>query len=74
MRRLEEVNVEVELSRSPGHADIKGNEHADRLVKEAAQEAKEAEQLPAVISLHDVKSAAKKSVKKKMAGYVGQVR
>ena len=44
MRRLEEVNVKVELSWSPGHADIKGNEHADRLVKEAAQEAKEAEQ------------------------------
>ena len=65
MRRLEEVNVKVELSWSPGHADIKGNEHADRLGKKAAQEAKEAEQLPAVISLGDVKSAAKESVKKK---------
>ena len=40
MRRLEEVNVMVELSWSPGHADIQGNEHADRLAKEAAQEAK----------------------------------
>ena len=65
MRRLEEVNVKVELYWSPGHADIKGNEHADKLAKEAALEAKEAEQLPAVISLGDVKSAAKESVKKK---------
>ena len=42
-----------------------GNEHADKLAKEAAQEAKDAEQLPAVISLGDVKSAAKESGKKK---------
>ena len=45
--------------------DIKGNEHIDKLAKEAAQEAKDAEQLPAVISLGDVKSAAKESGKKK---------
>ena len=55
----------MELSWSPGHTDIKGNEHAEKLAKEAAQEAKEAEQLPAVISLGDVKSAAKESGKKK---------
>ena len=42
--------------------DIKGNEHANKLAKKAA---KEAEQLPALISLGDVKSAAKVSVKKK---------
>ena len=55
----------MEVSWSPGHADIKGNEYADKLAKEAAQEAKDSEQLSAVISLGDVKSAAKESGKKK---------
>ena len=35
------------------------------MAKEAAQEAKEARDLPAVISLQDVKSAARKSGTKK---------
>ena len=51
IRKLEEKKVTVELSWLPGHADIKGNEHADKIAKEVAQEAKEVEQLPAVISL-----------------------
>ena len=61
--RLEKSGVSVELSWTPGHADIKGNEQADRLAKEAAKEAKEKEKfpVPSVISLGDVKEAAKKS-------------
>ena len=46
---------------SPGHANIKGNEYADQLAKEAAQEAKDAEDLRAVTSFGDVKLAAKES-------------
>ena len=61
IERLEKSGVSVELSWTPGHADIKGNEQADRLAKEAAKEAKEKEELPPVISLGDVKEAAKKS-------------
>ena len=61
MIKLEKGGVQLEISWTPGHADIKGNEHADRLAKEAAQEAKEKEDLPPVISLGDVKEAAKKS-------------
>ena len=64
-KKLEEKEVTVEVSWSPGHADIKGNDYADKLAKEAAQEAKDSEQLSAVILLGDVKSAAKESGKKK---------
>ena len=59
--KLHDCNVEVELSWSPGHANIKRNEYADQLAKEAAQEAKHAEDLRAVTSFGDVKLAAKES-------------
>ena len=58
---MEKANITIDISWTPGHANIKGNEHADRLAKEAAQEAKEKESLPPVISFGDVKEAAKKS-------------
>ena len=61
IKQLEKANIIIEISWTPGHANIKGNEHADRLAKEAAKEAKEKESLPPVISLGDVKEAAKKS-------------
>ena len=51
----------IEISWTPRNANIKGNEHADRLANEAAQEAKEKKILPPVISVGDVKEAAKKS-------------
>ena len=40
MIKLEKAGVQLEISWTPGYADIKGNEHADRLAKEAAQEAR----------------------------------
>ena len=55
IKQLEQNNISVEISWTPGHANIKGNEYADKLAKEAAQEAKEKENLPPVISLGDVK-------------------
>ena len=61
INRLQDLRVEVELSWSPGHANIKGNELADQQAKEAAQEAKDAEDLQAVSSFGDVKMAAKES-------------
>ena len=61
IKQLEQINISVELSWTPGHANIKGNKNADKLAKEAAQEAKEKDDLPPVISLGDVKEAARKS-------------
>ena len=55
----------MEISWTPWHADIKGNDQADRLAKEAAQEAKEMSELPSAITLCDVKMAAKTSGFKK---------
>ena len=74
MTKLEESGVIVQISWTPGHADIKGNEHADRLAKEAAREAKEKEDLPEAISLGEVKEAAKKVWICEMAGDVGKIR
>ena len=51
----------LQISWTTGHTDIKGNECADMLAKEAAQKTKEKENLPSVISFGDVKEAAKKS-------------
>ena len=67
IQKLKEAGVEVEISWTPGHADIKGNDQADRLAKEAAQEAKEMSEseLPSAITLCDVKMAAKTSGFKK---------
>ena len=53
LRKLLDLR-DVELSWSPGHANIKGNELADQLAKEAAQEAKGAENLQAVSSFGDI--------------------
>ena len=38
---IREAGIEVEISWTPGHANIRGNEEADRMAKEAAEEAKE---------------------------------
>ena len=61
IKQLEQNNISVEISWTPGHANIKGNKYADKLAKEAAQEAMEKDKLPPVISLGDVKEAARKS-------------
>ena len=55
--------------RYPGHLVtliyIKGNEYADKLAKEAADEAKERIDLPPVITMGDIKTAARESGRKK---------
>ena len=51
-------NIAIEISWTPGHAHFKVNE---RLRRQAAQEVKEKESLPPVISLGDVKEEANKS-------------
>ena len=51
--------VEVKIQWSPGHANIRGNEMADRLAKEAAKEAEEMTDDIGIASQSDVKSAAR---------------
>ena len=67
IQKLVDSGVEVEISWTPGHADIKGNEKEDQMAKEAAQEAKEKteSELPPSTTLCDVKIAARKSGCKK---------
>ena len=45
-----------------GHADVQGNEVADRLAKDAAKEAKELDQNTSVITNQDIKTAARDSI------------
>ena len=65
IQKLEESGVNVEISWTPGHSDIKGNEYADKLAKEAAEEAKEKTDLPPVLTMGDIKTAVRDSGRKK---------
>ena len=47
---------------TPGHADIQGNEFADRLAKEAAKEAQDLDQNTSVLTNQDIKKAARDSI------------
>ena len=40
IKNLEQAGVKVEISLTPGHSDIKGNELADRLAKEQLKKQK----------------------------------
>ena len=63
--KLKQSGVDLEISWTPGHADIKGNELADKLAKEAAEEAKEMDDSSVVVIMEVTKSAAKRSGVKK---------
>ena len=65
IQKLEESGVNVEISWTPGHSDIKGNEYADKLAKEAAEEAKEKTDIPPVLTMGDIKTAVRDSGRKK---------
>ena len=55
--RLKLMEVEISLHWSPGHSDITGNEMADKLVKETAQQAKDLGEVSSITTLEDVKTA-----------------
>ena len=58
--RLEQKNIKVDISWTPGHANIKGNEKADRLAKEASLEAAAMKSDTEVVTMADIKQAAVK--------------
>jgi ribonuclease HI len=39
MKRIQKNGIEIKIHWTPGHANVNGNEIADRLAKEAAKEA-----------------------------------
>ena len=55
------INVKIEWN--PGHANISGNEIAERLAKEAAKQAEEMTDDAVIANQSDVKSAARDSVR-----------
>ena len=58
-------NCRPELSLSPRHANIKGNELADQLAMKTVEEASDVENLQAIPSFGDVAMASKVSGNKK---------
>ena len=62
---MEQSRVKVDIFWTPGHSDIKGNEYADQMGKGAADEAREKNDLQLIITLGNVKAAARELGKKK---------
>ena len=60
---LKSQNVKIELNWTPGHADIAGNEIADKLAKEAAEEAENMPEMVTPLTSIDIKKAVKDSCK-----------
>ena len=58
---LKRQNVEIDINWTPGHAEITGNEIADRLAKEAAVDAENMPEVCAPLTSIDIKRAVKDS-------------
>ena len=63
MEILKSRNVTVEINWTPGHAEIAGNEIADKLAKEAAEEAENMPEVDTPLTSIDVKRAVRDSCK-----------
>ena len=61
MKDLHQAGIEVKIQWSPGHADIPGNEAADRLAKEAAKEAEDMPDDKGETSQAEVKHGAREA-------------
>ena len=59
MDLIKEKGIDVEIKWTPGHAEIKGNEEADRLAKEASKEAELMSDEGTCISQPELKQATK---------------
>ena len=63
MEILKNQNVTVELNWTPGHAEIAGNEIADKPAKEAAEEAENMPEVDTALTPIDVKPGVRDSCK-----------
>ena len=60
---LKTQNIKVELNWTPGHAEIAGNEIADKLAKEAAEKAENMPEVVTPLTSVDIKKAVNDSCK-----------
>ena len=66
IERLKQDGINIDIAWTPGHADIAGNEMADRLAKEAAIEAERIDETKdTMVTAADIKTAVKTSCLKK---------
>ncbi len=61
IKRIQSKGITVNISWTPGHAGIRGNEIADSLAKAGATEAQNTDEEEGITSYTDIKAAAKKS-------------
>jgi hypothetical protein len=66
METLHQSGMRMELEWTPGHAEVQGNEIADRLAKEAAKEAQEQDTtVHTMVTKQDIKTASRNSISEK---------
>ena len=66
MKRIQKNGIEIKIHWTPGHANVNGNEIADRLAKEAANEAEQNQSdTHNTITKQDVKKAARDHIMEK---------
>ena len=58
---MEDKGIKIEINWTPGHAEIEGNEIADRLAKQGADEAEEMPEVSEAVTILDVKAAIRES-------------
>lgn len=61
IKTLKDKDIKIQINWTPGHAEILGNEIADRLAKQGAEEAENMPEVTSAVTVLDVKAALKES-------------
>jgi ribonuclease HI len=70
MKRIQKNEIKIKIHWTPGHANVNGNEIADRLAKEAAKEAEQNQSdSHNTITKQDVKKAARDHITEKLSDF-----